>query len=47
MGRLRGLTPAELEAVLGQLSDKELAAFLSRMKDGGVLDGGLDESGPC
>jgi hypothetical protein len=45
MGQLRGLTPAELEAVLGQLSDKELAAFLSRMKDGGALDGGLDEKG--
>jgi hypothetical protein len=45
MGQLRGLTPAELEAVLGNLSDKELAAFLSRMKDGGMLDGGLDENG--
>jgi hypothetical protein len=45
MGALRGLTPAELEAVLGRLSDKELAAFLSRMKDGGALDSGLDENG--
>jgi hypothetical protein len=45
MGQLKGLTPAELEAVLANLSDKELAAFLDRMKDGGALDGGLDENG--
>ncbi|NEA31518.1 C2 family cysteine protease [Streptomyces sp. SID13031] len=45
MGQLGGLTPAELEAVLADLNDKELAAFLSRMKDGGALDGGLDDNG--
>ena len=45
MSTLRGLTPAELEAALAQLSDEELGAFLSRMKDGGALDGGLDENG--
>jgi hypothetical protein len=44
MGQLRGLTPAELEAVLGNLNDEELAAFLARMKDGGALDDGLDEN---
>jgi len=45
MGQLKGLTPAELEAVLANLSDKELGDFLSRMKDGGMLDGGLDSNG--
>ncbi|WP_405055925.1 C2 family cysteine protease [Kribbella sp. NBC_01505] len=45
MDKLNGLTPAELEAVLGELSDDELKAFLDRMKDGGALDGGLDEKG--
>jgi hypothetical protein len=45
MGQLKGLTPAELEAVMANLSDKELGDFLSRMKDGGALDGGLDDNG--
>lgn len=45
MGQLKGLTPAELEAVLGNLNDKELGDFLNRMKDGGMLDGGLDSNG--